>query len=215
MSKQKVSQGFENFMARNEHSFEDAKKAENNMGGIPLPIDAEGEATVLSITADVSKKKADGKGGNPYIRIEYVVNSPEQFVGKKFTRIHTLFDSANATKADRMEWTLNDLENHGLPREIRTGYKAFSEVLDWFDVEDRTIKYKVAASDYGNEGKEVKILRDFGTEEPVVKAVESGRTVTYGGQLYEVVAEQGEDLVIRSPKTGKERTVPITAVEEA
>ncbi len=62
----------------------------------------------------------------------------------------------NSTEADAWARMLDFLEGMGLPRDIRTNYEDFSQVLDFFTDQPRYVEYHVAKDTYsGNQSGKI------------------------------------------------------------
>lgn len=215
--KVQVSDGFKKYQQKKHAAFDKARKAENTLGGIPMPIDTNFEAKFVSVKADVDDK------GRSYVKMDMVVTFPEQFAGKKVGNYWLLFDSANATEADRFGWMLNEMENMGLPREIRENHDDFVEdVLGWFVSNEPTCKGRVQKDAQANDGKRIRWAKSAVEEHaaastndmigaPSQKAVSSegteyqvGQKVNWNGGLWivhEIVSDGYYNL--KSPRTEK------------
>ena len=215
--KAQVSDGFKKYQQKKHAAFDKARKAENTLGGIPMPIDTKFEAKFVSVKADMDDKQ------RPYVKMDLVVTSPEQFAGKKVGCYWLLFDSANATEADRFGWMLNELENMGLPREIRVDHEDFGDdVLGWFIKNEPTIKGRVVKDEKANDGKRIRWSKDAveehaasasndmlgAPERPAVDKTAQeysvGQKVNWNGGTWEVVEVVSDGYYnLQSPRTKK------------
>lgn len=220
MANVKVSNDFNNFMARNSKAVDEAKTAENTMATCAMPIGWEGQAICTDAVADKSKDKKDADGkvkeGNPYIRLEFSVVGDETYAGKKFSRLWMFMDSAKATAADRFEWCLNEMENLGLPQETRKTFDSVEELLRHFIETDAVYDAEVVKNDYSRDGKEVKVRQsaeavdDTDSVMPTEPTTpETSDQVTYLGKKWDVVSKEGKELTIKSIKTGQTKTVSV------
>ena len=218
MATSKVSPGFNNFMAKNQKAVEAAKEAENTMATCIMPVGWEGQCVCVDAVADQSKdkKREDGtiQAGNPYIRLEFQVVGDESYTGKKFSKLWMFNDTAKATAADRFEWCLNEMENLGLPQELRKTFDSIDELLNHFITADVVYECRVVKNDYTRDNKEVKISRsaeDINDTDSVMPTVEETTTkqteVSYLGKVWDVVSQDGDKFVIRSRTTKQEREV--------
>ena len=219
MANVKVSNDFNNFMARNSKAVEDAKTAENTMATCAMPIGWEGQCICVDAVADKSKDKKDQDGkvkeGSPYIRLEFSVVGDESYTGKKFSRLWMFNDTAKATAADRFEWCLNEMENLGLPQETRKTFDSVEELLKHFIDSDAVYECEVNKSDYSRDGKEMKVRLSAEAVDMTDSVVPTGPasdepeddTVMYLGKKWEVVSKEGKELTIKSMKTGQTKVV--------
>lgn len=162
MTKVPVSSKFAKFAEKTTRGeFDKARKAESMASGCPLPVGVRGIAVVGTVDCTETKVKADGTGGDPFVSIKLEVESPEEYRGKILQGPGLMFvikDGPNSTEADAWGRMLDTLEMYGLPRKLRTGYEAFSEVLDFFTNQPRRVEFNVVEDTYkGNQsGKIVK-----------------------------------------------------------
>lgn len=162
MSKAPISAKFQKFAEKTTRGeFDKARKQESMAGGCPLPVNTRGVAVVGEIECRETKLKPDGTGGDPLVMIKLEVETPEEYRGKTLSGPGLMFvikDGANSTAADAWARMLDSLEGFGLPRELRTNYEDFTEVLDWFTDEPRKVEYTVQEDTYkGNQsGKTVR-----------------------------------------------------------
>lgn len=219
--KSQVSDSFKKFQQKKHNAFDKARKAENTLGGIPMPIDTNFEAQFVGVTADIDDK------GRAFVKMDLVVTTPENFTGKKVIGYWMLFDSEKATEADRMAWMLNDLENMGLPREVRETHDDFvSDVLGWFENNTPIVKGRVVKDAQANDGKRIRWsksateehaasttndmigapIKDVPTNKEPFDAgnIVVGMKVNYNGGEWLVDEIVGENYVnLKSPRTGK------------
>ncbi|GIW60331.1 MAG: hypothetical protein KatS3mg087_1397 [Patescibacteria group bacterium] len=228
MAHAKVSQDFNRFLGRHEKAVKEARKAENTMQTCAMPVGWTGNCVLVEAVADKGKDKKAQDGtvveGKPYVRFTFQVVGDKQFAGKKFSRWWFFNDTANATAADRFEWFLNDLENIGLPSEIRrSDDTTMQDMLDFFLQRDAVYGCEVVASEYSRDGKEVKVFptESVGDGDSIVPddessesgEIEVGSKVTYMGKEWEVLDVDGDDLKIKSVKTGMTRTVNVSDLD--
>jgi len=160
MTKSAISDKFAKFASKTTRGdFDKARKQESMAGGCPLPVDTRGVCVISEITCTETKVKGDGTGGDPMVSIKLEVESPEDYRGKVLSGPGLMFvikDGPNSTAADAWARMLDSLENLGLPREIRTEYNDFAEVIDWFSDEPRRAEYHVAKDTYtGNQSGKI------------------------------------------------------------
>src|SRR5690606_5972839 len=207
MAKSKVSSDFVTFQQKNSHKFEDAKTAEKQTRGIPMPVGTTGVAVIVDARADRAKSGEK----RPYVAVEISVIEPEQYKGQKVTgAIHVIFDSEAMTAADRWAMMLDDLENMGLSRETREQHgddiaACFDELLN----EPHYVTFEVKE---GYKGR--KEIQCFATAPPA--GVSSERRCEYMGVEYEILSGPDEDgnLHLRNAANpDKERTVSEDAVK--
>lgn len=219
MGTSKVSSSFSKFLAKNATAVEEAKKAENSMQTCVMPVGWKGHAIVVGATADKGKDRKDDKGntveGNEYINIEFNVVNSEEYAGKKFSLHWSFYDSEKATAAQRFEWCLNEMENIGLPREIREEFTDITQVLDHFIKSDVVYDCEVVHNQYRRgDKKEVKVtlVQSVSNDSSMAPSsptptVEVGGKVSFMGKDWEVLAVDGDEIKIKSPTTGTERVI--------
>jgi hypothetical protein len=129
----------------------------------------------------------------------------------------TIKDGPKSTEADAWARMLDALEGLGLPREIRTGYEDFSEVLDWFSEEPRKVQYTVNKDDYaGNRsGKIVQAIEYIdptsttSAETPQVAVAHDPQAdyCEYLGKNYKILSYDKENQTydLEQTSTGKVR----------
>lgn len=194
----KVSKDFDKYYAKNATSFDDSKKAEKQVRGIPVPIGTTGTAVISDFTAD----RAKGGEQNPFIAVEITVVLPEEHAGKKFTgAIHSLYDSDKMTASGRMAICLDDLEDMGLSRETRENHTSLSQISDELLNEPHYVTFEVKE---GYKGR--KECKCYHCEAP--DGINKKEIVIYMGGKYEVVSRDGNKVTIRNINDpNKTRTV--------
>lgn len=204
MSKSKVSNDFNKFYTKSAAAFDEAKKAEKQVRGIPVPTGTTGTAVISDFTAD----RAKGGEQNPFIAVEITVILPEEYRGKKFTgAIHSIYDSDKMTAAGRMAIALDDLEDMGLSREVRENHKSPQELADDLLEESHYVTFEVKEGYKGR--KECKCYAC-----PAPDGVNNKEIVLYMGGKYEVVSRDGDKITIRNVNDpSKTRTVDANEVE--
>lgn len=234
MSKSKVSEGFSKFRSRNQSAIADAKKAENTMSTCKMPVGWDGQAVCTAGVADQGKDRKDDKGntveGRPFVRLEFEVVNDPQYSGSKFSKVWSFFDSEKLDAATRYEWFLNDLENLGLPREVRETYEDETELMDYFINGDDVFEASVEHNAYlRGDQKEVKVRASSGsvdssasmtpgsspekTEAPAESYLTVGENVHYMGKEWLLEDQDGEDLVVRSLSTKKTRNIKVADLD--
>ena len=150
-----VSDAFNMFEATADTALNEARTAEKRSLGFPLPSNLNFTGHITAVTAVVSPVTTgpDGqpKGGNPYVRLEVTVVSPEQYKGKKVSRNFMLNATAKQTQAQRYQWFLDFAEETGMPREVRQGKLA--QICQWFGNNvSRLVNFKTFDDNYaGND----------------------------------------------------------------
>lgn len=211
MTKSAISAKFAKFAAKTvQGEFDKARKQESMAGGCPLPVDTRGVALVAEISCTETKIKQDGTGGDPMVSIRFEVETPEDYRGKVLSGPGLMFvikDGPNSTAADAWARMLDALEGLGLPRDIRTNYNDFAEVVDWFSDEPRRVEYHVAKDTYtGNQsGKIVRAVMYVPEEEvptavtPVVAAETAldpdADYCTYLGKKHKILSFDRENML--------------------
>jgi hypothetical protein len=227
MAKAKVSSNFNKFMSKNSTAVSEAKEAENTMMTCKMPIGWKGQAVCVGGEADKGKDRKDDKGqvqeGREYVRLEYnVINDPE-YTGAKFSRAWSFFDSEKATAIDRFTWMLNEMENMGLPSDIRKSEDTTMEdLLNFFIDSDEVYEAEVVKNEYRRgDQKEVQVRRveSVGGEGSIVPpgdnpSLKVGQDVMYMEKEWELVSVDGDDLVICSKSTGKERSIKVNDLDD-
>jgi len=233
MSSAKVSATFGKFLAKKATQIEEAKKAENTMQTCLMPVGWKGQMVCVAAVADKGKDSKDDKGntqeGREYVRLEFSVVNDAAYQGKKASLMWQIYDSANATATQRFEWMLNEMENLGLPRELRQGFNDFTEVLNHFLNSDEVYEGEVVHNSYRRgDQKELKVRRaaivdnttsmappvtSTSSPAPATTSQEPGSEVKYMGKMWEVVDQDGDTVVIKSKATGNNRTVKLTDLE--
>ena len=153
MSNVKVSSDFNKFLSRNAKAVEEAKSAENSMSTCKMPVDWKGNAICVGGIADKGKDRKDEKGntqpGRDFIRLDFNVINDEAYAGSKFSLMWSFWDTEKATAMDRFEWCMNDLENLGLPGEVRRSPDTTMEdILGFFTGSDKVYGAEVHHNAY-------------------------------------------------------------------
>lgn len=202
MAKAPISAKFARFADRTtKGDFDKARKQESMAGGCPLPVGTRGCAIVSEINCKETKIAANGEGGYPMVLLKLEVETPENFRGKSLSGPGLMFvikDSEKQTEADAWARMLDCLESCGLPRDIRTGYQEFEEVVNYFTEEPRRVTFEVRKDTYaGNQsGKTVSVFEYIpeGEEEsaetkytPPTEDDPDAQYVTYMGKKCKVV----------------------------
>lgn len=220
MAKQKVSNDFMKFQAKNTNHLADAAKAENTMNRNPLAIGTKGVATVVDMVAATSKK------GHPYVNMTLVVaTGPHE--GTKLLKNWTFNETAKATPIDRFGWFLNELENAGFPRTIREQSNGdMNTIVQYYLDADPPIQvaFEIEKDDYSMDKKRIVMyppdtVASSPQEEGPIKSIEElkvGVKVLRNGVEFEVVKydDDAETVNLRSLTTNKIReNVALTELE--
>lgn len=221
MSKSPLSAKFAKFAAKTtKGEFDTARKAESMATGCPLPLDTRGVAVIAEINCTETKIKQDGTGGDPFVSIKLEVETPEDYRGKTITGPGLMFvikDGPNSTAADAWGRMLDTLEQLGLPRDIRTEYNDFAEVLDWFSNEPRRVEYHVAKDTFtGNQSGKITRATMYVPEGEVETAVTpkveatidpNADYCTYLGKQHKVLSfdEENQTYELEMVSTGRIR----------
>lgn len=234
MATSKVSPSFTKFLAKNSEAVKHAKEAENTMQTCAMPIGWKGQVICVDAVADKGKDRKDDKGnvveGRDFIRLEFSVVNDSEYQGKKAAVVWVFFDTDKATSMDRFEWCLNELENLGLPREVRQGFNDISEVLEHFSNGDEVFEAEVVENKFRRgDQKELKVRRHSVVDNTTSMAPPSadhksaqssskstltiGQDVKYMGKSWELVDQDGDTIVVKSKATGTNRTIKITDLE--
>ena len=188
------------------------------MGGCHLPVGAKGVAIVGKINCTETKAYGDEPGGDPRIEITLEVESPEEYRGKKISGSGLNFNIKEGEKStieDAFARALDALELLGLPREIRTEYKDFSECIEYFESEPRKVEFLVlddSKNDYNRSKKTVSYSPyipggNKGAEGNQDEENDPNATyVEYLGAQHKVLEDDGEIVKIQS-KSGKVREI--------
>lgn len=164
MIKMTISDKFKKFAAKTtKGKFDAARKAESMAGGCSLPVGTTGVAVVSDIVMSFTKDKGDVPG-YPIITIKLGVETPEESQGVTIDGsglIYWIKDSANQTEDVAWQRFLDDLEDIGLPREIRMNYEDIMEIEEWFKEAPRKVSYTVIKDTFaGNKsGKRINMTR--------------------------------------------------------
>lgn len=227
MASAKVSSAFSKFQSKNNSAIEDAKKAENTMMTCKMPVGWKGHAICVGAVADKGKDRKDNKGnvqeGNEYVNLEFNVVNDEKFAGSKFSNYWSFYDSEKATAMDRYTWMLNDMENLGLPREIReSDDTTMEDILNFFIESDTIYEAEVVHNSYRRgDQKEVKVRKletvstdiNMNPDAPSTEDLKEGQDVQYLGKSWELVLIDGEALTIKSKSTGSTRSIKKSDLE--
>lgn len=148
-----VSDGFKKFEQKRKGAFKKAQEAENTARGIPLPIGTQGDCVSVEMKCGTTTKKS-----TPFINLIVLTTSPADKKDKRCQKTWFISDSEGASDTDRWEWMLNDLENAGLPREIRTEYKDFEkEVVGYFNNNKVRMNYRVVEDQYAQDNVNINL----------------------------------------------------------
>lgn len=228
MANVKVSADFNKFLSRNAKAVEEAKTAENSMSTCKMPVDWKGFCIVTGAVADKGKDRKDDKGntqpGRDFIRLDFNVVNDEEYAGAKFSLMWQFWDTEKATAMDRFEWCMNDLENLGLPGEVRRDPSTTMEdILAYFSSSDKVYGAEVVHNSYRRgDQKEVKVhnieaidgVENMAPEgHAPVSAPEPGQDVTYMGKAWELVDIDGDDVIVKSKATGQTRNIKLSDLE--
>lgn len=188
------------------------------MGGCHLPVGAKGVAIVGKINCTETKAYGEDAGGDPRIEITLEVESPEEYRGKKISGSGLNFNIKEGEKStieDAFARALDALELLGLPREIRTEYKDFSECIEYFESEPRKVEFMVlddSENKYNRSKKNVSYSPyipggNKGAEGTQDEETDPNATyVEYLGAQHKVLEDDGEIVKIQS-KSGKVREI--------
>jgi hypothetical protein len=211
---QKVSHEFKKAWAKSATAVEVAKKAENQLSNCPLPLGFEGRAVVSGMVMD-------SKNDSSYVRMEYTVVDDKEYKGKKCSRLWSLKASEKRTMEAAIGSFLDDMENQGLPRDVRENMSGPEDISNWFLSENRYVRLAVKEDTWSGsrDGKRVTTYREnepVGTDSsmsPTTSSVpfeipspEHSDTVMFLGKQHTVIARDGDMLQIKSPE-GKIKNV--------
>lgn len=227
MGSAKVSASFNKFLSKNNTVVQEAKKAENTMMTCKMPIGWKGHAVCVDGVADKGKDRKDDKGntqeGNEYVRLDFNVVNDEHFAGAKFSVAWSFYDSEKATAGDRFTWMLNEMENLGLPRQIRESEDtSMEDILEYFIKADAVYDCEVVHNSYRRgDQKEVKVRKmdtvatdiNMSPDAVPTSSLTVGQDVKYMGKSWELVLVDGEELTIKSKTTGSTRVIKSSDVE--
>lgn len=226
MAKAKVSSSFNKFLSKNAKAVEEAKTAENSMMTCKMPIGWKGHCVCVGGEADKGKDRKDDKGnvqeGREYVNLDFNVVNDDEYAGSKFSLHWSFWDTEKATAMDRFEWMLNEMENLGLSREMRTEESTtIEDIINFFADSDEIFECEVVHNSYRRgDQKEVKVRRiesvtagDSVVPTDTSPGIEVGGTVKYMGNDWEVTDADGEDLRIKSPKTGNIKSVKVSDLD--
>lgn len=230
MSNVKVSADFNKFMSRNAKAVEEAKMADNSMSTCKMPVGWKGFCICVGAEAGKENDRKDDKGntvvGRDFIRLDMNVVNDEQYSGAKFTKKWQFWDTEKATAMERFEWCMNDLENLGLPGEMRRAPDTtVPDMLDFFVKGDKVFGCEVKHNEFRRgDKKEVEIhnieavdgvetMAPEGHAPVAAAGMEAGSDVTYMGKAWELVDVDGDDLVIKSKNTGQTRNIKRSDLE--
>jgi hypothetical protein len=213
MAKQRVSSDFAKWRSKTANKLADAKKAENNMAGIPFPVGTTGLCTVIDVQFGTTKKNA-----HPYMTMKCIADS-----GQKFSKMYLFNDTANATGADRWSWMLNEFENSGMPRSFREEKgDDENELLAYFLDGEQPIKmaFEVEADSYQQGGKRVSFRSPEGmsavqAQDSIVCASSPEEIKVDGYVLWNdvpqrVISINEDKVVVKSTTTNNQRTMLIS-----
>jgi hypothetical protein len=224
MTKSAISDKFAKFASKTtKGEFDKARKQESMAGGCPLPVDTRGVCVISEITCTETKVKQDGTGGDPMVSIKLEVESPEDYRGKTLSGPGLMFvikDGPNSTAADAWARMLDSLEGLGLPRDIRTNYSDFAEVLDWFFEEPRRAEYHVAKDTYtGNQSGKIVRAHAYVPESEVASAETPAKETavahdpdadycTYLGKKHKIISfsQENDTYELEAIPTGRIRS---------
>jgi len=223
MANVKVSSDFNKFLSRNAKAVEEAKSADNSMSTCKMPVGWKGFCICVGAEAGKDPDRKDEKGntqvGRDFVRLDFNVVNDEGYSGSKFVKKWQFWDTEKATAMDRFEWCLNELENLGLPGEVRRSPDTtIEDMLNFFINGDKVFGCEVKHNEYRRgDQKEVtvhNIEAVDGVEDmapaghaPVKAGPEVGKDVNYMGKVWELVDSDGDDLVIKSKTTGQTRNI--------
>jgi len=216
----KVSPAFLKSFAKKEVAVQNAKKAENNLNSIPMPIGWEGDCLITDLVFDELPEKVDPvtkkvNPPSPFVRIEFS-STDEQFKGKKLSQTWWLNATTNSSEEDRLTWMFNGLEACGLPREIREKMEHPSEICEWFldssivGYEPRIAHIKVVKDTWfgSTTGKKIQIRqRKESLEATSTVSPQKEGFVTFLGVEYKIEEDLGDRLRVTSSATGREKTI--------
>lgn len=225
----KVSSNFTKSVAKKATAVEEARKAENTMQTCKMPVGWSGHAICSGARADKGKDRKDEKGqtqeGNDYVALDFEVINDEKYAGSKFSVVWTFYDSEKASWEDRFTWCLNGLENLGLPEEYRRGEDFdLAAALAFFADGDTIFAATVVHNEYRRgDQKEVKVtlteaVSDSDSISPdsdnvPASSIEIGSTVKYMGKDWEVMDVDGDDLQVKSLKTGNVKQLTLSDLD--
>lgn len=223
MANVKVSADFNKFMSRNAKAIAEAKAAENTMSTCKMPVGWKGSAVCTGGEAGKGKDRKDEKGntqeGRDFVRLEFNVINDQEYAGSKFSIQWSFWDTEKATAMDRFEWMLNEMENLGLPGEVRRSPDTtMDDLLNHFVNTDTVYEAEVVHNAYRRgDQKEVKVrliealegVADMAppTGHTKVSGPTPGQDVKYMGKDWELVAVDGDDLQIKSKSTQALRNI--------
>lgn len=215
MAKDKVSADFMRIAEKKANKLQEVKKAENTSRGIPLPVGTTGKAVLSDFVAGVSK----GKNKNPYIRIEAKVmetTEGDKHQGKTISKFWSFYDSDGASYEDRWGYFLNDMENMGLPRNVREEDGDDPNALaEWVCGGDERIiefavidGYKAGTKDVTMVALEAEELQTD-EEKKAVTTSEDGKFCMYLDKKNEILEELEDGKIkIKSVENGRIRDIP-------
>jgi hypothetical protein len=239
-----VSSDFKKFFAKNQTAINDVKKAEARVSGVPLPVGLSGVALVTNMKFDKWPDKKDQASGTlvegfNYCEMELRVTNDPKHQGKVFKKQWTFRQTAKWGPLDWMGQCFDDLENIGLPRELRENFEDPQQLVDFFMKDSYNVCFNVVANNYtdnkGNavQGKQVNLDAyepNTGTHDnsvappetkvettttPVVDAAPPvvGAIVKYLGREWTVKdSEDGKVVIV--DKNSKTKTVDVADLEK-
>lgn len=222
----KVSQAFTKNYAKKAVAVAAAKKAENNLNSIPMPIGWEGNCLVTDLVFDALPEKKDEKSGNvtpesTFVRIEFT-STDDQYKGKKVSQTWWLNATKNSSEEDRMGCMFNGLEACGLPRELRENHEDPGEICEWFldssvaGWEPRMVHIKIVEDTWSGSqtGKKVQIRQKKEVLDPTTSvSPQKEGFVTFLGVEYKIEEDMGEKLRVTSTATGREKIISKSDVQ--
>lgn len=213
MSKAKVSDKFSQFEQRNEHKLEEHRKAEKQSRGNPLPVGFVGKGIISDAHADISKQ------GVPYAVVTVTVVDDPDFEGKSCAgAIRSFKDSERQTKEEAYANFLDDLEDMGLPRQIRES-QPLAGCFDYLLNEPHYVSITVMHNASTKDKKEVKCYALGGNESaPTAEGPspekeqddtdysEYEQCIYLGSPHYIIKDNEDGTLELKNVKTGKVRS---------
>jgi len=232
MAKTKMSKNFARF-AKNTTSgtFDEVRKAERTVRGIPFDFGDKGTATMELFCGDKPYDKDDPDEVYPLVSVTLTVLTPEKQKGTELNDALNLTWYIKDSEKPGSDWTaedawgsmLEDLERLGVPNEITSGYEDFQEVMDWIDAEPRIVEWIIEEGDVYRGRKQKRVLAFAHVEESEKPSADDSEEVsfskdtkycTYRGIKYGILEEKEDDLLlIKNTQTGKERTVAAASVQ--
>lgn len=224
----KVSSSFNKFMAKNSDGIQEARQADNTMMTCKMPVGWTGPCICIGAEADKGKDRKNEDGstveGREYVRLEFEVINDEKYAGSKFSRAWSFFDSEKATAVDRFQWMLNEMENMGLPEEMRKSEETTMEdLLKFFAGNDTVYTATVEHNAYRQgDKKEVKVhlMESVDSSSSVSpdavvddKGMVEGENVKFMGKEWKLLMKDGDDLKIQSLTNGNTRMITVADLD--